>query len=440
MHAVREFYLAYRESMRIAYESLALHKTRSLLTMLGIIFGVGAVIAMLSIGEGARQETLEQIEVLGVRNVIIRSAEPAENTTDDDERATRPFGISLKDADAITSICTFAERSAVSWESAVDVRTYAGKTKATLIGTTSAYAPIFNVRVADGHFLLDAHCASTANVCVIGSEIKQALFGFEDPVGKLMKIQDQWFTVVGVLQRKNASKTPDIQTTSANEVVLIPLTTAMSKFPREVGEDSGARRRGRRFRSSDDATYLDRSTIDQIAVQIHPDASITEAARVIEGIIRLRHNGQMDFSVTIPEVLIEQSQKTQSIFNIVMGAIAGISLIVGGIGIMNIMLASVLERTREIGIRRAIGATRSMIIVQFLTEAVLLSIAGGVIGIFIGWGMTALITVYAGWRTIMSIWAIGLAFTVAAATGILFGYYPARQAAESDIIDALRYE
>jgi putative ABC transport system permease protein len=436
---MREFYLAYRESMRIAYESLTLHKTRSMLTMLGIIFGVGAVIAMLSIGEGARQESLEQIEVLGVRNVIIRSAAPPE-ATDDEQAATRPYGISLKDAEAITSICSFAERTSVSWESTVDVRTYEGKTKATLIGTTGTYASIFNLRLSDGHFLHEAHLTSTANVCVIGSEVKQALFGFKDAIGKLVKIQDQWFTVVGVLQRKNAARMPDVQSTPANETVLIPLTTAMAKFPRAAGEEQSTRRRGRRFRSSDNESYLDRSTIDQIAVQISADASITEAARVIEGIIRHRHNGQTDFTVTIPEVLIEQSQKTQSIFNIVMGAIAGISLIVGGIGIMNIMLASVLERTREIGIRRAIGATRAMIIVQFLTEAVLLSIAGGVIGIATGWGMTVLITVYAGWRTIMSVWAIGLAFTVAAATGILFGYYPARRAAEADIIDALRYE
>jgi putative ABC transport system permease protein len=223
-----------------------------------------------------------------------------------------------------------------------------------------------------------------------------------------------------------------------NGSVTIPLTTAMAKFPREqVG--GVTRFRGRR-RGNSDVTFIDRSTIDQIAVQIRPETDIADAATVMTRLLRQRHNGQEDFTVTIPEQLIEQSQKTQSIFNIVMGAIAGISLLVGGIGIMNIMLASVLERTREIGVRRAIGATRAMIITQFLAEAAMLSIFGGMIGIVVGWTLTEVITAYAEWRTIISPWSILLAFSVAAATGILFGFYPAKRAAEKDVIESLRYE
>jgi putative ABC transport system permease protein len=434
--------LQYRESFIIAMQSLALHKTRSLLTMLGIIFGVGAVIAMLSIGEGAKQESLEQIEVLGVRNIIVRSLEDSESEDQEGDHQSRPMGISIKDADAIREICPFVTAATVTWENKVEARTYDGSTKTTLIGTTPEYLTIFNVRLGEGTFLLPHHLASTSNVCVIGSEIRHELFGFRNPVNQLIKLQGQWFTVIGVMETKNVSKTADIKVAMSNSTIIVPLTTAMAKYPREFKSTASVFfGRGRRFRvSRNEQQYVDRSTIDQIAVQVDERTSITEAARVISGILKHRHNDQEDFTITIPEQLIEQQQKTQSIFNIVMGAIAGISLLVGGIGIMNIMLASVLERTREIGVRRAIGATKMMVVVQFLSEAVLLSVLGGVAGIFVGWGLTEAITAYAGWRTIVNAWSILLAFSVAAATGIVFGYYPAKQAAEKDVIDALRYE
>ncbi|MBR9975144.1 MAG: ABC transporter permease [Bacteroidetes bacterium] len=430
----------YREAITIAAQSLTLHKTRSFLTMLGIVFGVGAVIAMLSIGEGARQESLEQIEVLGVRNVIIRSLPAPEEEDENEPGAARPFGISLKDADAIRLVCPFAAAITVNWESDVESRTYQGQARGKLIGTTPEHARIFNVRLSDGQFLTQGHLESYANVCLVGSEVKNELFGFENPLGKLVKIEDQWFTVIGVLAEKKEAIAVSAALPSVNGSIIIPLTTAMAKFPREA--TAGVARMGRRFRfrNQTDGGYLDRSTIDQIAVRIDERTDIAEAADIIARLLKQRHNDQADFTVTIPEQLIEQSQKTQSIFNIVMGAIAGISLLVGGIGIMNIMLASVLERTREIGVRRALGATRSMIIVQFLAEAAMLSVFGGILGIFLGWALTEAISAYAEWRTIISLWSILLAFSVAAATGILFGYYPAKRAADRDVIEALRYE
>jgi len=429
----------YKETILIAVQSLTLHKTRSLLTMLGIIFGVGAVIAMLSIGEGARQETLEQIEVLGIRNVLIRSIPDEEVANGANESNTRPIGLSLKDANAIKEICAFTERIAPTWENTIEARTIDGSMQTTLIGATPEYADIFNLKFSEGAFLLPHHLTIAANVCVLGQEVKKELFGFSNAVSKLVKLQDQWFTVLGVIEEKKASTLSDGDLHSANAIIIIPITTAMAKYPREVRATSRFFGR-RRFRSNTEEQYIDRSTVDQIAVQIMKNVSITEAARIISDIVQQRHNGQRDFVVTIPEELIAQSQRTQNIFNIVMGAIAGISLLVGGIGIMNIMLASVLERTREIGVRRAIGATRMMVIIQFLAEATMLSIVGGIIGIFLGWSLTGIISAYAGWRTIMSAWSILLAFTVAVATGILFGYYPAKQAAEEDVIDALRYE
>ncbi|MBE0645131.1 MAG: ABC transporter permease [Bacteroidetes bacterium] len=436
---VMHYISKHREAVSIAFQSLALHKTRSFLTMLGIVFGVGAVIAMLSIGEGARQESLEQIEVLGVRNVIIRSMAQPESDGEDDPGTVRPYGISLKDADAIRQVCGFATEIAVNWESDVESRTYQGTARVKLIGTTPEHEEIFNVRMEEGSFLAKHHLTEYSNVCVIGSEIKQQLFGFENPLNKLVKIDDQWFTVIGVLAGKKEALAGSAALPSLNGSILIPLTTAMAKFPREV-TGSVVRMGRRRFRGQSDEEYLDRSTIDQIAVRVDENTDITEAASIISRLLKKRHNDQLDFTVTIPEQLIEQSQKTQSIFNIVMGAIAGISLLVGGIGIMNIMLASVLERTREIGVRRAIGATRTMIITQFLAEATMLSVLGGIAGILLGWGLTEIITAYAEWRTIVSLWSIILAFTVAAATGIVFGYFPARRAADKDVIEALRYE
>ncbi len=195
----------HREAVSIAFESLTLHKTRSFLTMLGIVFGVGAVIAMLSIGEGARQESLEQIEVLGVRNVIIRSLPEPESGDDNDPGTVRPYGISMKDADAIRQVCGFAEKIAINWESDVAARTYQGTAPVTLIGTTPEHMDIFNVRLEDGNFIAPHHLASYSNVCVVGSEIKQKLFGFENPLNKLVKIEDQWFTVIGVIAGKKRS-------------------------------------------------------------------------------------------------------------------------------------------------------------------------------------------------------------------------------------------
>jgi putative ABC transport system permease protein len=436
---MREFFAAHRETLIIALQSLGEHKLRSLLTMLGIVFGVGAVIAMLSIGEGARQEALEQIEALGVRNIIIRSAAVDNRDIEEDDNTPRPMGVSLKDADALRRVCSFITAMSVSWESEMAMRTYEGRITGTLIGATPDFQQLFNVRLSTGAFFNDIQLEDVSPVCVIGTDVRTALFGFSDPTGKMMKIDDQWFTVVGVMQAKKAGITGEAAIPDLNGAVVIPLTTAMSRFER-MGDEADSRQSRRRRRRFSEQTFIDRNTVDQIAVQVGSDIDIARAADVISSVLMRRHNGWKDFTVTIPEQLIEQSQKTQSIFNIVMGAIAGISLLVGGIGIMNIMLASVLERTREIGIRRAIGATRRTVIIQFLAEAAMLSLIGGIAGIVLGWAMTGVITAYAGWRTIVSLWSIVLAFAVSAATGVIFGWFPARQAADKDVIESLRYE
>ncbi|MBE0644537.1 MAG: ABC transporter permease, partial [Bacteroidetes bacterium] len=229
---MKDMFMQNREALRIALESLRLHKTRSFLTMLGIVFGVGAVIAMLSIGEGARQESLEQIEVLGVRNIIIRSQDPPDENADEEALQSRPLGISLKDADAIRDVCDFVDNIAVNWEATAEARTYDGKARVSLIGYTPEHAKIFNVRLSSGGFLHKHHLKQTANVCVIGSEARQALFGFQDPLFRMVKLQDQWFTVIGVMQEKSLGTGSGIGLPESNSSVIIPITTAMAKFPR----------------------------------------------------------------------------------------------------------------------------------------------------------------------------------------------------------------
>jgi len=425
------------ESVKVGLGGITTHKLRSFLTGLGIIFGVSAVIAMLSIGEGAKQETLEQIQLMGMNNIIIRSYE---HTTKSLGKATANFsaGLSLKDAKAISEICPLVEGIAPQWENTVTAMYRDERMDVRLIGTTPEYRSIFNSNVKIGRFLNTSHLEMQSNVCVLGSKVKDNLFHFEEAVGKQIKLGNLWFTVIGVMEPKLISTkgAGNLDIRNVNLDVYIPLTTAVEKFDRESTEKRNAQMQGPTL----PLRVIERNRVDQLTVKVKDAERILEAASIINRIISRRHYGISDFQVIIPEELMRQSQKTQRIFNIVMGAIASISLLVGGIGIMNIMLASVLERTREIGIRRSVGATKADILSQFLFEAVVLSLVGGVIGIGLGYGMTKIITAYAGWKTIVAFTSILLAFGVSAATGIAFGIYPAKKAAEKDPIESLRYE
>jgi putative ABC transport system permease protein len=294
-------------------------------------------------------------------------------------------------------------------------------TKATVIGTTPEYGTVMNYVPRDGAFFTYFDVEDSRRVCILGSGMKRKLFYFRDPIGQMVKIGNQWYTVVGIMEDKVISasgKKTDFVVRDMNMDVYIPITTALKRFPKKQFE----------------------SEITQFTARVNDPNRIQEAANIIRSTITRRHNQVKDFEITIPEALLRQSQQTQRIFNIVMGAIAGISLLVGGIGIMNIMLATVLERTREIGIRRAVGATQKDILGQFLLEAVVLSFTGGLIGILIGFGMTKVIAVYAHWRTLVAWHSIFLAFSVSVAVGVIFGFYPARRAALKEPIDALRYE
>jgi putative ABC transport system permease protein len=405
----------YRESFLVGLDGLRTHKLRSLLTMLGIIFGVAAVISMLSIGEGAKQEALLQIAQMGINNIIIQSQE-AEDTAEGSDRDNLSLGLRFSDAMALEEVNPLLSGVVPQRVLSLEAQYGSERVSTMVVGTLPAFESVMNYRPAQGAFFSYLDELETRRVCVLGADVKRDLFYFRDPLGQQVKLGDDWFAVVGVMERKlfNASDGGE----DMNRQIYIPLSTAMQRFTRDPFE----------------------SEIDRIIARVQEADRVREAANISAATLARRHKDVADYQISIPEELLRQRQKTQRIFNIVMGCIAGISLLVGGIGIMNIMLASVLERTREIGIRRAIGATRKDIMAQFLVEAVLLSFCGGIIGVVLGWSMTGVITLYAGWKTIVSFFSVVLAFGVSAAVGIIFGFYPARQAAMMDPIESLRYE
>ena len=414
-----------RETFELSTAGLMSHKLRTVLTMLGIIFGVGAVISMLSIGEGAKQEALDQISQMGIHNIIVQHWNPDEdeggNAEESSGSSNLSAGLTWADGRTIEKICPLAE--IVTPQRELKTRAHRGSNsfQTVIVGTTPDYLKILNAKMQSGVFLTEEDVLLSRRVCVLGSDAKRALFFFEDPLGQQVKVQNQWFTVVGILEDKGAAGGKIggvLEVRNTDEDIYVPLTTVLRRFHWEADE----------------------AELTQLTVKVSDPERLQEAANIVRAILQRRHRGEDDFKIAIPEELMRQSQRTQQIFNIVMGCIAGISLVVGGIGIMNIMLASVLERTREIGIRRALGARRRDVLAQFLVEAVMVSLLGGIIGIMLGFSMTKIITLYAEWKTIVQPWTIVLSFGVAAGIGISFGYYPARQAAMLNPIDALRYE
>ena len=412
-----------RETFALSIGGLSSHKLRTLLTMLGIIFGVAAVISMLSIGEGAKQEALEQIRQMGIHNIIVQhwnkqaEGESAETNTE----KNLSVGLSTGDAQAISKICPLAQVVAPQREVKVKAQAIGRSFQSMAVGTIPEYFSVLDARLNSGVYFTKEDLEQARRVCVLGSDAKRALFFFDNPLGAQVKMQNQWFTVIGVLEDKGAAGGKlggVLEVRNTDEDIYIPLTTVLQRFKWDPGQPE----------------------LTQVTIKVGDPEELQEASDIIRNILKRRHRGVDDFKIAIPEELMRQSQRTQQIFNIVMGCIAGISLVVGGIGIMNIMLASVLERTREIGIRRALGARRKDILSQFLIEAVLVSLIGGLIGVVLGYSMTKVITLYAHWKTIVEPWTIALAFGVAAAVGIGFGLYPARQAALLNPIDALRYE
>jgi putative ABC transport system permease protein len=421
---------------------LLAHKLRSLLTMLGVIFGIASVIAMVSIGAGARQEALEQIKLMGINVIQVNRSSLSGDLALDAQRDS-PQGVTYGDAQAIRNLYGEARRVVPVCRVFGETRKGSSDLPAKVFGTTPDYRSVTRLKLSAGRFLDAKDLERRARVCVIGSDVKRAAFLSEDPLGQRLKVGEQEFQVIGVMEQRavqagrSVFALPDM-----NQDVYLPITVAMESFQIYVEQAIPVDYSGfiKLFAKLFEKPPLDQRPVTQIIVQMKDEGHTWEAARVVERILRRRHKGIPDFEIMIPAELLRQSQQTQRIFNIVMGAIASISLLVGGIGIMNIMLATVTQRAREIGVRRCVGASKSDIARQFLLEALVITSIGGVIGIFVGIEMAKLISQYARWPTIVSSQAVLLSLVVAVVTGIVFGLYPAVRAAAVQPMEALRAE
>jgi putative ABC transport system permease protein len=390
--------------------------------MLGMIFGVAAVVAMLSIGAGAQQEVMAFIEQLGVRNLIVEAREASNWESLQKVRKISP-GLTFQDFRVIRANLTgiSAATARKRFTPAKLIPKPQGEVPV-VYGVSTGYLAIANLRVVHGRFFDDAENDAGTAVAVLGEAVAASLFGVEDPLGRYVKVNDQWFLVIGVAgpQLSVQSDVAGLPAQDRNNLIYVPLNAAI-------------------FRLEDNQSQY-KDEIDGIYLQLESSSSIPSSAALLRGLLNASHGEAGDFAIVSPAELLAQQRRTQRIFEMVMVAIASISLLVGGIGIMNIMLASVMERTREIGVRRAIGARRRDVIRQFLIETTIISLAGGVMGIIVGVGLSQLIGYLAGWSTIVTTTSIVLAFVVSVGIGVVFGLYPAARAASLDPVKALHYE
>lgn len=444
----------YFHDIVIGFEAIIDNKLKSILTALGIIFGVAAVISMMAIGNGAEQEILEQIKMVGVNNIIITPTEVTGNETSsagtEEKAGAKKFskGLTILDLKAIEEIVpTVNMLSPVisyNYTAIID-----GKSKPVVLeGVNTSYFEVFNISLQKGEVFNKLQSDAGQPVCVIGDNIKTVFFNQEDPIGKYIKCGQIWLKIVGIVERRDftASASDEMGISSTDNKIFVPAQTILMRFKNRAlvradeVEKANARRRIVITDSNANTEVEDKNPnqLDKIILQVKETEQLAATASIVKRMLLRRHSGLYDFEVTIPELLLKQQQRTKKIFNIVLGAIAGISLIVGGIGIMNIMLASVMERIREIGTRQAIGASRKDIVAQFLAESTLISISGGIIGIVLGVILSKIITAMFDIKTIVSFFSIFIAFGVSALVGIMFGYMPAKRAADKDPVESLR--
>jgi putative ABC transport system permease protein len=458
-----KFIFRYFHDIEIAVESIISNKLKSMLTALGIIFGVAAVIAMLAIGKGAKQEIMEQMKMVGVNNILINPiVQDQSSSSEEGEKQTKKFsrGLSMLDVDAIRETIPSVKRISpeISFNSTAMMNGV--KYTAKLVGVSNDYFHLYNLPLVSGTIFNSYQEENGIQVCIIGANIRAKFFSKVDPIGQYIKFNGIWLKVIGVLQKTTVSLTgfEEKGVNVYNDNIYIPIQTMLLRYQNRalvntklvseassnvmiMGGPGGGM--GRIIISSSDANSsveTNYNQLDRIVVQVNETEQLNPTTEILSRMLTRRHTNVKDFEITVPELLLKQQQRTKDIFNIVLGAIASISLIVGGIGIMNIMFASVMERIKEIGTRMAIGAKKMDIVVQFLSEAVLISVSGGFIGVFLGVVMAKLIEQIAGIMTIVSFFSIFIAFGVSAAVGVIFGYSPAKRASEKDPIESLRYE
>ena len=408
--------------LRLGLENLRAHKLRSLLTMLGMIFGVAAVVSMLSIGAGAQQQVMSFIEQLGVRNLIVEAKETMDLQGHRKMRQVSP-GLTFQDyrviGDNLGGVLASTPRKRFTPSKLIPKPQ---QEMPVVYGVSPTYQSIAGLTVVAGRFFDSEENDRALPVCVLGEGTGSNLFGAREAVGEYIKVNEQWFRVIGVVgpQLSAQGEVAGLPAQDRNNLIYVPLYAAV-------------------LRLEDSYSGL-KDEIDGIYLELKSAGDTVNAGEVVRSILNTSHHDAGDFSIVVPAELLSQQKRTERLFNIVMVAIASISLLVGGIGIMNIMLASILERTREIGVRRAVGARQIDIVRQFVIEAIMISFVGGAMGIVFGFGMSRLIAWLAGWSTIVTVTSILLAFLVSVAVGLVFGIYPAAKAARLDPVEAIRYE
>jgi len=419
-----------KRTLKIGLKSLWLHGLRSGLTLLGIMFGVCSVIAMLAIGTGAGEEAQEQIRKLGSNNIIVQSMKPAasQDATESQDFVLQ-YGITYKDADRIRATIPGVEVTVGSRRLRQAVTHGSRRFETHLVGTVPWYDEVANVTVLRGRFLNALDMYGKRGVCVLGQQAAKILFPLGDAVGSIINAGDNRFEVVGIVSsfQRGEVEGQELQG-DPNSEVYVPAATMQIMY----GETN--------FTRSSGSFTAERVEVSELIVQVDELDRVRSVEIVIDHLLRMEHGDDQDYQIIVPLRLLEQARETRRIFSIVLGSIAAISLLVGGIGIMNITLATVIERTREIGIRRAMGAKRRHIIFQFLVETTLLSLIGGVLGIALGIVIPLGVERFAHMRTIVTPWSLILAFGISVAVGLIFGIYPAYRAAHMDPIQALRHE
>lgn len=431
-------------NLTIAFEAVLSNRVRSILTGLGIIFGVAAVIAMLAIGNGAQKEIIDQIKLVGLNNIVIK---PIIEQTEEQISSDDPFnkeknkyspGLTLKDKNAIAKMLPNIQ--AISPEIVMDtyIMNKGIRRSAKLVGVEPPYFKLFNFELEEGTMFNEQNLIHGMPVCIIGKSIKAKFFPSENPIGKKLKCGNQWLTVMGVLEQRiiseNSIKRLGIR--DYNMDVYVPLKTVLIRYEnRDLITKSMIKKADK-----DNTTTTNYHQLDRLVLQVAETEKLSATADIIARMLARKHFDVVDYEIEIPELLLKQQQRTNDVFNYVLGAIAGISLLVGGIGIMNIMLASVLERIKEIGLRLSIGAKKTDIVFQFMFEAIMISATGGIIGIFTGVLMAYGVSAFANIPTIISFGSIVISFGVATLIGLIFGITPARKAAQQNPITSLRYE
>ncbi|MBX7257166.1 MAG: ABC transporter permease [Candidatus Hydrogenedentes bacterium] len=430
-----------KRTVQLGMKSLWMHRLRSLLTGLGIVFGVCSVIAMLAIGEGLSYEAQEQIRRLGSNNIIIRSVKPPDDRSTSAQRTWMvEYGLTYDDISHIRNTIPGVQIIVPSRIIRKDVWNLANRIDCDIVGTVSWYPDMRNHHPSKGRFFTEEEVNANENVCVLGNGMADILFPLDEPIGNSVRVDGDYYKVIGIMEPLSRQSTGNgnnggnqtAQTggpsgAGAPYQMYIPLTAAKTRF----GETLVQRGSG--------SFSAERVELHEATIKVENTEDVIETWHIISDLLSANHK-KTDYEIVVPLDLLRQAERTKRIFNIVLGAIAGISLLVGGIGIMNIMLATVTERTREIGIRRALGAKKRDIVLQFVIETVLLSATGGIIGVVLGLAIPIVITYFADLKTIVTLWSPLLAFSISAFVGVVFGIYPAMRAANMDPVEALRHE